>query len=462
MEKFIGFFAKKSLLVNLLAVFVTIAGIFTFIISPKEALPEIKLGFAVITTVYPGAGPEEVEKLVTIPIEDAIDSIKGIKETVSSSSEGISIITVSFDEGADNTNTIINDIENAIGRVEIFPREVDKPRVREFTTDEFPVIQVSVSGGNRYGETRDAAEILERRISEIYGVSSVSRFGFLDRVIWVEMDREKQAEFGATIYSLVNALRGRSFSMPAGNMEIEGSEHSVRVLAELKTAEDVGRVIVRSNEAGRFITAGDIADVNEGFARENYYVRADGEKAILLTVLKASGADSISIIKEIRETAQAVKKELSDTVKIKFSNDTSIFIKDRLDVVFQNGGAGALLVLAVLLLMLRPSVAFLTALGLPVAFGLSLLVIKMLGISYDMLSLFGYVMVLGMIVDNAIVVGENVYRHLEEGKLPERAAVEGSAEMIVPVTASVATTIAAFFPLLMVGGVLGGFLAPIP
>ncbi|MFW6211199.1 MAG: efflux RND transporter permease subunit, partial [bacterium] len=189
---------------------------------------------------------------------------------------------------------------------------------------------------------------------------------------------------------------------------------------------------------------------------------ADGEKAILLTVLKTSGADSISIIKEIRKKAQAVEKNLPDTVKINFSNDTSLFIKDRLDVVFQNGGAGALLVLAVLLLMLRPSVAFLTALGLPVAFGLSLLVIKMLGISYDMLSLFGYVMVLGMIVDNAIVVGENVYRHLEEGKLPKQAAVEGSAEMIVPVTASVATTVAAFFPLLMVGGVLGGFLAPIP
>ena len=460
--KIIEFFAKKHILVNLLAVFVTAAGFYTFLTSPKEALPEIKFGLIVIQTLYPSAAPQEVEKLITTPIEEAIDGIKGIDSITSSSSEGVSIVSITLKSGIKDASVILNDIKGAIDKIRTLPADAQDPVVSELTTDEFPVIQLSVSGGSNYGELREAAKFIENKLSKIRGVTKVDKIGYYDKVIWVESDAEKERKYGVTLFNIANALRNRNISIPAGNKVFDGYENSIRALAEIKDSKDVGGVILRSNDVGRYINIADVADVYEGFSDSDFLTRADGETAILFTILKTSGDDTLRISRDVKENIKSIKTLIPPSVRIKFSNDTSLFVKDRLNIVFSNGIAGAFLVVAILLLMLRPSIAVMTALGLPVAFGLALITLKALGLSYNMLSLFGFVMALGLLVDDAIVVGENVFRHMEMGKSAMQSAVDGAAEMVIPVTASVATTIAAFFPLLMVGGVLGSFLAPIP
>ena len=460
--KFLQFFSEKKVFANLIAVFLAVVGIGLFAISPKESLPEIKLGLIVINTVYPNAAPQEVEKLVTTSIEDAVKNIKGIDEITSSSSESNSVITLTLKPGVKDTTAFLNDVKNAVERVEGLPDDIEDPQVFEVTTDEFPVIQVAIAGKGNYAELRQEAGEFEEKILNISGVSSVQKVGFLDKTIWVEADTNKAKEFGITIFSLINSLRGRNLSMPAGNKVFDGSEYSLRAIAEIKDSRDVENVIIRSNEAGRYVRVKDVASVKPGFAENNYFIRANGENAVILTVLKSSNEDSVRIIDEIKRIGEAEKKKSGSGVNIFYTNDASKFIRDRLNVVGSNGLSGALLVLVILVILLRPSVAAMAALSLPVSLGASLIAIKLMGLSYNMLSLFGYVMVIGMLVDNAVVVSENVYRYIEKGHGVMKAVAEGAGEVFVPVLASTLTTIASFLPLVLVSGVLGSFLRPIP
>ncbi len=438
------------------------SGIIVFLASPKESLPEIRFGVVTVTTAYPQAAPQEVEKLITIPVEEAVGGIKGIDEITSASSEGISGVILKLKPGKGNEDEVINNIENAVNGITGLPDEAAEPEITELSTDEFPVIQVAVSGAGGYGELKQAADILEGRILEIKGVSSVEKAGYRDRVIRVTVSGDKCREYGLTIFDFINALRGRDIAVPAGTKVFDGYDHTVRVLGEIKNENDIGNVIIRSNEANKYVRVRDAGRVAGGFEEEDYYIRAGGKPAVILTVLKAQNEDSIRIVREIKKICSSVKQSVGGEAEISFTNDSSLFIKDRLSVVQSNGLLGAFLVFLVLLTMLRFRVALMTAVGLPVVFGASLLAMNLLNISYNMLSLFGFVMVIGILVDDAIVVGENSYRYIEKGKKPFDAAVTGATEMFIPVTASVATTIAAFFPLLFVGGVLGGFLRPIP
>ncbi|HRU39621.1 MAG TPA: efflux RND transporter permease subunit, partial [Candidatus Goldiibacteriota bacterium] len=293
----LGFFTRQRVFSILASIFFVVAGVGSFIISPKESLPEIKLGIIVISTIYPNAAPQEVEKLVTTPLEDAVKNIKGIKETSSSSSDSVSVIVVSLKPDIKDTATILNDIKAAVDKVSTLPENSEKPEVTEITTDEFPVINVQLSGGSGYGELREAAKKFEEKLKAIKGVSGVRKTGFLDRAIWVETDLKKAENYGLTVFSAINALKNANLSIPAGNRKIDGSEYTIRAMAELKDSEGVKNVIIRSNEAGRYVKVGDIAKVADGFKEPAALVKADFEPAIVLTVLKASGTDSISVSK---------------------------------------------------------------------------------------------------------------------------------------------------------------------
>jgi len=463
MEKLFAFISKQKVLANLIAVFLMTVGLAVFTLSPKESLPEIKLGLMVINTVFPGAGPEEIEKLITTPLEDAVKNIKGFSAIDSTSAESVSTIVLSVKTEVKDTQALLNDVKNAVSKVQGLPEDANEPEILEITTDEFPVLQVSVSGPSDYSQLREASRLIENRILKIDGVAKVNKAGYLDKVIWIEADASKLRSQGLTIFGIVNAVKAKNASVPAGNRKFGGREFGIKSVSEITGADDAARVIVRANEAGKGISIRDIAYVKDGFSEETSIVKADGKKAVIMTVLKARGGDTITINKSVRKAADEMKKILPGEVNISFANDSSKFIADRLSVVNSNGIFGGILVLALIVLLIRPSIAFLTAASIPVVFGASLITIKMLGYTYDMLSLFGYVMAIGLLVDNAIVVGENVYRYMEEKNLAVDDAVSrGTAEVVLPVIASTATTVASFFPLIMVSGVLGSFLRPIP
>ncbi|MBN1595646.1 efflux RND transporter permease subunit [candidate division FCPU426 bacterium] len=459
---FIRFFASKSIFVNLMVVFVMVVGLFTFMTAAKEVFPQIKFGYIAAWIVYPQAGSSEVEKLITIPIENAIEDVDGIKRITSWSSEGLSMIGIELLPNVKDVKSVLDDVEAEIDALQDLPENAEDPEILEISTDVFPLINISVSGGKDYSQLRDAAGFLEDKLEKVKGVGEIIKNGYYDRAIWVDADKRKLNQYGLTLFNFINVLQDRDISMPAGNKVFGKLEKAVRLSLPLEDAEDVRNVIIRSNDLGNNVRVRDVAEVTNGFKDEEMYMRSQGNRAILMEVKKEKGFDTIKMVSGIRKLVAGVKDQLPPGVEVVFSNDMSIYLKNRLDVLYSNGLFGAVLVIVMLLLLLRPSVAFWTALGMPVAFAAAYWASHVMGFSLNMMSILGYIMVLGMIVDDGIVVGENVYRHMEEGLPPFEAAVTGAQEMLIPVIASVTTTMAAFSPLILVGGMMGEFLSAIP
>ncbi|HDQ26156.1 MAG TPA: efflux RND transporter permease subunit [bacterium] len=456
----IRFFARQAIFVNIFAISIILAGFITFFKSPKEIFPNIEFGIVVVTTIYPQASSDEIEKLVTDPIEDAVKNISGVKEITSASSEALSMIVVQANEGHD-IKQLSNDMKAAIDKISTLPDEAHDPEVFDISSEEFGLIMMTVSGGE-YADRRETARLIENRTSKIRGIGKLEKWGYSNKAIWVETGKKELEKYGLTIFSLINVLKDRNISMPAGNIRIDGKELAVRFLSEQLTASEISRIIIRSNDAGYNIRIGDVASVSDGFTDEDAMFRAGGEEAILLVYNKMQGYDAVKMTKEIRQAAKELEKTVSKDVKVTFTDDFSERLKDRLNVLYSNGAFGASMVILLLLIFMRPSVALMVSIGLPVALGASFLVTSSIGITFNMLSLFAFIMVIGMLVDDAIVVGENMYRHMEMGKKPFNAAVDGASEMIIPVIASVSTTAAAFLPLLMVGGMIGKMMGVVP
>ena len=456
----IKFFAKKTILVNLIAVFVVITGFFTFFKSPKEIFPNIDLGMVVITAIYPQAAPEDVEQLVTDPIEDAILGISGIKEVFSWSSESLGMIVIQGESGVDVIK-LKDNIQSAVDKINNLPNEMSELDVFEISPDEFGILMMGVTGGT-YEERRETTKRIMERVSGIKGSGSPDRWGYVDRAIWVNADKKELDRYGMTLLNLMHVLGDRNIAMPAGNKKIGDTEYSLRFLSEQKTAEQVGNIIVRSNDAGKNIRIRNVAYVEEGFQEEASMFRMEGKDSIIAVFKKLPGFDAIKMSEEIKKTAREFEHTVSEDVKVTFTDDFALRLKDRLYILYSNGAFGAALIVFLLFLMLRPSIAGMTALGLPIAMGAAFLVTNSLGITINMISLFGFIMVIGMLVDNSIVIGENVFQHMERKKTPITAAIDGAKEMAMPIIASVSTTIAAFLPLLMVGGMMGEFMGVIP
>lgn len=456
----IRFFAKRSLFVNLIAIIVTITGLFIYVRSPKEIFPNIEFGIVVVSTIYPQASSVEVEKLVTDPVEDAIKNIKGVKELYSSSSESLSMVIVQAKEGYD-IKKLSDDVKKAVDKINNLPEEAEDPQILDITSEEFGIIMMTVSGGS-YGQRREVVKLLESKTSKISGIGKIEKWGYFDRAIWVNARKDDLKRFNVTIFGLINVLKDRNITMPAGNKKFGDTEYSLRMLSEQVTAEEISRIVVRSNDVGNNIRIGDVATVEDGFDEMESMFRANGEDAILVVYNKMVGYDAIKITKEIKNIVKELGNAIPKNVKITFTDDFSVRLKNRLSVLYSNGAFGTALVVILLLIFLRPSVAIWVAIGLPIAIASTFIITNAAGITFNMLSIFAYIMVIGMLVDDAIVVGENIFRHMEMGKKPYEAAVAGASEMILPVIASVSTTIAAFLPLLMVGGMMGKMMGVIP
>ncbi len=458
----IGFLSKQKVFVILVSFLLCISGVLIFIFSPKESLPEIKLGVILINTFYANSSPYDIEKLVTIPVENAIKNIKGIKSINSISAESISSVSVSLEDNIKDTTQVLNNIKNAVSKINDIPEEVKGPDVTEITTDEFPILQVSISGAKSYSDLRKSTKIIEDRILRIKGVARIEKTGVRDKVIYIDADRKKLNYYSISILSLINAIKSRTFSLPVGYTEIKDKEYSIRTATDIKDINQISDIIIRSNESGETTRIRDVANVFEDFEDQKIDVRTDAQEAIVLTIYKSRGQDTIKINNKIKELINFIKPVMSQDIKVKFFNDSSIFIRDRIHLVNSNGLIGGLFVLAIIIIFINPAVAIQIAASIPIIFGFSLILIKMLGLTYDMLSLFGFVMAIGLIVDNSIVVAENIYRYFIKGLKKEGAIEKGAKEVLIPVFASTLTTIASFLPLVFVGGILGSFLRPIP
>ena len=458
------FSVKHSLLVNLISVFILIAGFATIYIYQirREAFPEVSYDMVVVSTIYSGAAPQEVEKLVTTPIEKELKGVDGIERMSSTSIENTSSILLEISQDIKNKAKVVRDIEEAVNRVRDLPREVqDDPVVTEITSGEMPVIQIALSGDLPEGELQVHVENLEDILEDIPGVSTVSRIGFRNKEVWVEVDPDKLNQVHLSLEEVIQALARRNISIPGGKLRGR-KEFSIRTTGEFHTKEEIEEVVIRANEVGNWLRIKDVAKVRFSFEDENLINKSYGTRSINLTVIKRATGDAIKIVDQAKKETKEFLSYTDPRLKVSLINDVSYYIKRRLGVLKNNGMLGLVLVCCVLMVFLNTRVAILTALGLPIAFCATIAIMGLFGLSINLITMFGLIIVLGMLVDDGIIIAENCSRYLEEGLDPRQAAIQGTQEVVKPVTTTIITTIAAFSPLLFMKGMLGKFIWGIP
>ena len=466
MKGIIRFFIKEGKVINLVSIAIIIAGLYIFKEGQKEAFPNINLDVVSIQTLYPGASSKEVEVLVTDKIEDALKNIEGAEEITSRSVEGLSTVTYRVEPDYPYPiDKIVNEIKRQIDTISDFPEDVEDPIVTEINSDIFPVISVVMAGDITRNELQDLVDVFEEELEEIKGVSRVDKTGYLDEEIWVEIDPVKLKNYKLSIQDVVNAIRLRNINLPGGKVRLEQKEYLIRTIGQYKSIKEIKNTIIRANDIGNQVYLKNIAKVTWSYEKEDYYTQVEGSKGVYLRVYKKKSGDIIKVAKAVKKAVQEYKQKFKNDnspIKVFTSDDLSYFVENRLNVLADNVAIGLVFILLCLLMFFDLKTAFWTTMGIPIAFCSAMIVITFLGITLNMMSMFGFIIVIGMIVDDAIVVGENIYRLKENGLASDLAAVNGTWQVIRPVMATVLTTICAFMPLAILPGTFGEFLGVVP
>ncbi len=456
-----AFAVRQPVLVNLIAISMVVVGGLVFGAMHRESLPTMPTGWGSVTTVYLGASPEEIEQLITIPVENAVGDVDKIDEIWSSSKEGVSYVSFKFDSDVEDMSTAIMEVSNEVNRIDDLPIDAERPVVREFKVD-FPTLSVAVRGEIPEVVLRQVGKDLADRIERLPGVSGIWRNGIRDREFRVDVDPDRLAAYQLPLTAVTNALRLRASNVPAGTTTGAGDARLVRGMTRVDDVEELAAVVIRPDARGGSVRVGDVADVRDTFAAGKFSGRVNAEPAIVLTVRKDEQADSVLISEEVRALVASLEPTLPPGVKIDLFGDAAAEVENSLGTLYTNAAAGLVLVLLMLWVAVGARNATMAAIGLPVALAGALIAMNVMGITINMMSLLALILCLGVVVDDAIIIIENIYRHMEEGMPRRKAAVLGTEEVFWPVVASTLTSWAAFLPLLLMEGVLGDFFAIIP
>ncbi len=468
MQKLVAYFAGRSLLVNIFSIGVGIAGVLYLFSAKREAFPSVAFDWVLVSTIYPGATAADVEKHITIPIEDELREVDGIDELYVTSQEAISTVAIKLDPDLKNKDKVITDIKNAVDRAKDLPTDAEKPAVTELELGMMPILEIAlrkkdgVNGDADEFELRRYAKILNDRLLRVDGVARVEKQGYRDREMIVEVDPQKLQAYQVAINLIVHQLQRKNVDFPGGIIKSAEGDILIRTVGELTSPAEIARVPVQANVAGNYMRIGDVATVRDSFEERTMFNRNHGRPAIMLTVVKKESADIISLADRLKAEIESFRKGLPDRYEMSTYNDVSFYVRRRLDVLLNNGIAGFFLVIACLFLALGWRISLVTALGLPLAMMATFVWMGQAGVSINLMSMFGLIMVLGMLVDDAIIVAENIYRHLEAGAPITEAVTNGTAEVLIPVAGTVITTIAAFTPLMFLGGIMGRFMWVLP
>ncbi len=451
---------RNPLLANLSLVLVVVIGILSWQSMPQEMFPVVELDKVRIATVFPGASPEEVERQVTLPIEQAFDGKADIDVISSSSSEGISNVLIEFKSGAD-IDDFLREARDIVDRIDGLPEEAERSRITRVKT-RFPVISVALYGDVGRATLQDEAEALRRRILSIPGVAGIGMAGDRDWEIWVEVDPERLAARSVPLSAVVAALRNNLRDLPGGSIRAREGDILLRGRGTPVDPEHIAALPIVVNEAGGRLRLGEVARVGRRLEEALTLARFNGQPSINMTITKTAEASTIAVADAVRRLVGTLPASLPPTIHADVYSDLSRYVRTRLNTVQSSGLVGLALVLLSLYLFLNFRVALITALGIPVSFLFASILLYETGYTINMVSLFAFLIVLGMIVDDAIIVTENIYRHMELGLPRAEAARRGASEVFWPVVASTLTTIAAFLPMFAVGGTMGAFIAVIP
>ncbi len=455
------FSIKQPVLVNLVTIGLFVAGFLAWRAIPREIFPSIERHTVTITTIYPGVAPEEVEQLVTIPMETALATVDDIETITTKSSEGRSLIHIEMQEDVKDPNRVLMDVQTAIARVSNLPADLPAdPYVRGIRR-QIPVMYIALSAQLPEKELRGLANDLKTDIEEIEGVSEVQVWGIRKVQIAIEVDPVRLAAHHLSISAVMSAVRRKHANVSGGSIRTARGEYLVRTIGRFKGAEAVRRIVVKAGPTGT-VRVRDVARVTEGFEERTNSSRVFGKPSAYAVVYKKESADAIRVTARVRKFIERTKDRYPEGAGVVLLWDSSVRIEQRQETMNQNLYVGLGLVMLLLFIFLDWRMALMTALGIPIAFFGTFMMMKWLNITINMVTMFAMIMVVGMLVDDAIIVVENFYRHLMMGKSRLEAALVGCAEVVWPVLAAVATTVVAYATLSFLPGRMGQILQVMP
>ncbi|MBN1646615.1 MAG: efflux RND transporter permease subunit [Spirochaetales bacterium] len=458
------FSVKNRVLLNILFILVLLLGYFSIVRVPKEQFSEVPFYWVNIIVPYPGASAEDVEREVTINIEKEMQGIDELKEINSETGEGLSVVRVEFNDGInqDKFDKLYQEVQTRFAKASL-PDGVLDETISDFSSNDFvPLIEVALSGEIPFDSLWDSARLLKEQIDNIKEVSGVELVGAGDREIFIQVDPFLMEAKGLSLEQVSRAIATANQSIPGGTLETPGHEYLLKTEAAVERQQDFGNIILRRTERGGSIFLRDIAQINQGFDSGDPRARFNGITSVTLRITKVPGGNSLAIVKNLNKTIADLRPVLHPELKVDFLNDSTIGIKKSLNVLLNNAIVGLVLLVLILFYFFGLRNALLAAVGIPVTFAITFVILELSGETLNSNTLFGLVLVLGMIVDHSIVIIENSYRYRESGLSRHDAAIKGVDQVWKPVIAASLTTVAAFLPLMLLPGTIGKFLRVIP
>jgi multidrug efflux pump subunit AcrB len=478
---------NNNVTVNLILVFVLVAGFLTMIKMNREMFPRFSLDMIYVSVVYPGSTPEEAEEGICVKIEEKIEGIEGIVRMISTAREGAGSVLVELEAGYD-VQKVLDEVKAEVDRIDTFPVEAEKPRVMEILKQD-PAISIAVYGEVPEKTLRRIAEEIrddlldakpapdaktggwQRLLDAVVAflrlkspdtITQVDLVGVRDYEISIAVSEETLRRYGISFDRVVEAVRSGSIDLPGGTIKTGEGEILVRAKGQRYTGSELETLPLITLPGGATVRLGDVARVVDGFEDTDIKARFNGKPAAIARVNRTGSQDVIGIARIAKQYVQRKSGDLPPGVHLALWGDLSAMVEDRIDLLLRNGAQGILLVFIFLALFLNIRVAFWVAAGIPISFMAGFLVLDTLGQTVNMISLFAYIMTLGILVDDATVFGENIFTHFGRGKAPAEAVLDGFSEVAAPVIHSVTTTLVAFAPLMFVAGIMGKFIAVMP
>ncbi len=461
MKRAIAWFAENHVAANLLMVFFLVAGLVSALIIRVETFPDAVPDEIKITVCYPGASPSEVEEGVIKPIEEKVAGLAGVERISSTAKEGLGTIILEVIKGW-NTDELLQDVKSAVDRVTNLPEEAERPIV-EKVIRRYPVVTIAVYGDVAEKVLKKVAEELKDELTELPEVTEVRLYAVRPSEIHIEIPEENLRKYNLTLQEVAGIIKKSSFDLSGGKIIIKNREILLRAKGKMLFGEKYKDIVILAKPDGSKVKLGDIAIIKDEFRDDRdlagYF---QGHRAMIVQVFRVGNQNALRISSAVKEFIKEFQKNLPPGVSATIYFDTSSILKSRLNLLLKNLAIGMVFVVIILGLFMDAKLSFWVTLGIPVSFAAALWLLPKFDVSINMVSLFAFILVLGIVVDDAIVIGENVFRRRELGEPPLKAAINGTIEMAQPVTFAVLTTVAAFYPLLFGSGVIGKVMRHIP
>ncbi|MBK3519777.1 efflux RND transporter permease subunit [Carboxylicivirga marina] len=450
--------------IYILTFFLIVAGWMAYVSMQREQFPEIVIPTISVSTPHPGNSPLDIENLITRPLEKELKDLNGVKKMSSNSFQDMSLIIVEFetDVSVDQAKLDVKDkVDKAIS--ELPDDLMDEPIVDDIDFSEFPILNINLSGDYSLYELKKFAEGLQDEFETLREVREADIRGVDEREIKIHADPHRMAAYDLTFQDIEFAVQTENFTVGAGEVKVDGTRRSIRVQADYTNMDQIRNTIVKEID-GRVVYIKDVAEVIDGFEEQSTISRLDHKSVVTLSIVKKSGqnlldaTDKILGIIKQKQESETIPKDLTVTI----TDDQSVFVRDQISNLENSIFLGMIFVMIVLYLFLGLRNAIFSGLAIPMSMIISMMIIKQIGYTINTMVLFSLVLALGMLVDNAIVVIENVYRMMQHGVKPEKAVKNGTSEIAIPIISSTATTLAAFFPLVFWPGIVGKFMSYLP